>query len=80
MFADKYMDANQQHSESSSVNFLQEEHAKTLKGLHSEIHKLQQKCASEEREREREHALYVCVLMNQVLHLHLYLSQCRTDL
>ena len=31
----------------SSISFLQAEHSETLKGLHSEIHKLQQKCASE---------------------------------
>ena len=30
----------------SAVSFLQEQHAKTLQGLHSEIQKLQKKCAS----------------------------------
>ena len=33
-------------SRESSVAFLQTQHAKTLKGLHEEIQKLQQKCAS----------------------------------
>ena len=33
-------------SRESSVAFLQAQHAKTLKGLHEEIQKLQQKCAS----------------------------------
>ena len=34
-------------STDSSVTFLQEQHAKTLQGLHGEIQKLQKKCASE---------------------------------
>lgn len=34
-------------SSDNSVDFLQKEHAKTLKGLHGEITRLQQKCASE---------------------------------
>lgn len=33
-------------SRESSVAFLQAQHTKTLQGLHEEIQKLQQKCAS----------------------------------
>ncbi|KAI8494746.1 Coiled-coil domain of unknown function [Branchiostoma belcheri] len=32
-------------SAQSSILFMQQEHAKTLKGLHEEMHKLQKKCA-----------------------------------
>ena len=44
MLAEK--DSTTLSTRDSAVSFLQEQHAKTLQGLHSEIQKLQKKCAS----------------------------------
>ena len=39
------IDSMKQKNLESSILFMQQEHSNTLKGLHEEIHKLQQKCS-----------------------------------
>ena len=39
------METIRQQNMQSSILFMQQEHAKTLSGLHDEIHRLQKKCS-----------------------------------
>lgn len=45
---------NQLHSAQKNLLFLQQDHAKTLKGLHAEIRRLQQHCTGEHAEPQTE--------------------------